>query len=69
MPEVPVVALKKSKILLLLISMPLFLLAAEVVVPIPYIAFAGKFAPAGPILQFEMVLLSLPFTVTPSVEK
>lgn len=48
---------------------PLLPIAVVVVEPFPKIPFVGKFAPAGPILLFEIVLLSLPFAVTASVLK
>ena len=51
---------KKSKILLLVIEMPLFRVACEVVVPLERIPFAGKVAATGPMLLFVTVLLSLP---------
>lgn len=60
---------KKSKILLLLMIFPLFPMAVVVVEPFPKIALVGRFAPAGPISQLEMVLLSLPFAVLASVLK
>ena len=43
-------------------------MAVVVVEPFPKIAFVGRFAPAGPISQLEMVLLSLPSAVRASVE-
>ena len=54
--------------LLLAITIPLFR-PARFVVPSAKIAFVGKLVPAGPILQKEMVLLSLPFAVVPSLAK
>lgn len=68
-PALVTAAAKKSKILLLSITIPLFPMAVVVVEPLPRIALLGRFAPAGPILQFEMVLLSLPLAVLPSVLK
>ena len=38
-------------------------MAVVVVVPLPRIALVGKLIPAGPMLQFEMVLLSFPVVV------
>src|SRR6185295_390608 len=55
--------------LLLLMMMPLLPIAAVVIEPLPRIALLGRFAPAGPMLLFEMVLLSLPLAVTASVLK
>ena len=43
-------------------------MAVVAVEPFPKIAFVGTFAPAGPISQLEMVLLSLPLVVKASVE-
>lgn len=48
---------------------PLLPLAVVVVEPLHCIAVDGRFGPAGPMLLFEMVLLSLPLGVTPSVLK
>ena len=59
-PDTDVVALKKSKMLLLLIRLPVFGLAA---VPKPMIALVGRLVPAGPRLQNETVLLLLPSPV------
>ena len=54
---------------LLLMVMPLLPMAIVVVEPLPKIALVGRLAPEGPISQLEMVLLSLPFAVTASIEK
>src|ERR1700681_2176203 len=53
--------------LLLLMTMPLLLLAVVVVEPKELMPLVGRFAPAGPILQLETVLLSLPVNATVSV--
>ena len=50
-------------------TMPLLPMAVVVVEPFPRIPLVGRFAPAGPMLQLEMVLLSLPLAVTASVLK
>src|SRR4051812_33073150 len=50
-------------------TIPLFPIAVVVVEPLPRIALLGRFAPAGPILLLEMVLLSFPLAVTASVLK
>src|SRR6476661_4038968 len=55
--------------LLLVMTMPLLPIAVVVVEPLPRIALEGRFAPTGPMLLFEIVLLSLPLAVTASVEK
>src|SRR6186997_1008177 len=55
--------------LLLLMMMPLLPMAVVVVEPFPRIALVGRLAPAGPMLLFEIVLLSLPLAVTASVLK
>src|SRR6185295_11210803 len=55
--------------LLLLMTLPLLPIAVVVVEPLPTIALLGRFAPAGPMSLFEIVLLSLPLAVTASVEK
>ena len=55
--------------LLLVTTMPLLPIAVVVVEPLPRIALLGRLAPAGPMLLFEIVLLSLPFAVTASVLK
>ncbi len=55
--------------LLLLMTMPLLPIAVVVVEPLPRMALLGRLAPAGPMLLFEIVLLSLPFAVTASVLK
>ena len=49
--------MKKSKILLLSMTLPVFGFAA---VPRPITPLVGRFTPAGPILLPEMVLLLLP---------
>jgi hypothetical protein len=59
-PDTDVVALKKSKMLLLLIRLPVFGLAA---VPRPMTALVGRLVPTGPRLQNETVLLLLPTPV------
>jgi hypothetical protein len=55
--------------LLLSMTIPLLPIAVVVVEPLPRIAFVGRFAPEGPILQKEIVLLSFPLVVFASVEK
>src|SRR6185295_11899731 len=55
--------------LLLLMMFPLLPMASVVTEPLPRIALEGRLAPTGPILLFEIVLLSLPLAVTASVEK
>src|SRR6476469_3045688 len=55
--------------LLLLMMRPLLPVAVVVVEPVHPTPAVGKFAPAGPMLLFEIVLLSLPFAVTASVLK
>src|SRR5690349_13558351 len=55
--------------LLLLMTLPLLLIAVVVVEPLKYTPLVGRLAPAGPMLLLEMVLLSLPFAVDPSVLK
>src|ERR1041384_6008373 len=57
-PAVLFVARKKSKMLLSLITLPV--LAFGLADPSPMIPLLGRFAPAGPILFFEIVLLLLP---------
>src|SRR5260370_40414183 len=59
-PDTDAVALKKSKMLLLLIRLPVFGLAA---VPRPMTTLVGRLAPVGPRLQKETVLLLLPMPV------
>src|ERR1700720_1179067 len=59
-PDTDVVALKKSKMLLLLIRFPVFGLAA---VPRPMTTLVGRLVPTGPRLQNETVLLLLPMPV------
>ncbi len=49
--------------------MPLLPMAVVVVEPFPKMPLVGKFEPAGPMLQLEIVLLSFPFAVTASVLK
>src|SRR4051794_9517458 len=58
-PPVP----KKSKILLLSMTLPVLIVLLLVVVPMAEIALTGRFAPAGPMLFFEIVLLLLPVPV------
>jgi hypothetical protein len=60
-PERLAVALKKSKTLLPVIRALSFSMVE--LVPLPIIAFEGRFAPAGPILELETVLLSFPVVV------
>src|SRR6185295_5347406 len=55
--------------LLLLMMFPLLPMASVVTEPLPRIALEGRLAPTGPMLLFEIVLLSLPLAVTASVEK
>src|SRR5688572_9298933 len=55
--------------LLLEIVMPLLKSVAGLVVPTLEIAFVGRLLPAGPILLFEIVLLSLPVAPPASVAK
>src|SRR6187200_1490689 len=55
--------------LLFVTTMPLLPIAVVVVEPLPRIALLGRLAPAGPMLLFEIVLLSLPLAVTASVLK
>ena len=61
MPELVIAAPKKSKMLLLVIRIPLLPMAVVVVEPLPKMPLVGRFAPAGPMLLLEIVLLSLPF--------
>ena len=61
-PEVLLPGEKKSKILLLLMVFPL--LRGPALNPI--MALEGKLAPAGPMLQNEMVLPLLPVLVPPT---
>src|SRR4029450_11591065 len=55
-PDTGAVGLKKSKMLLLSMRLPVFGLPA---VPRPITALVGRFVPAGPMLQNEMLLLLL----------
>src|SRR5689334_13614769 len=55
--------------LLLLTTLPLLLMAVVVVEPLKYTPLVGRFTPAGPMLLFEIVLLSLPLAVFASVLK
>src|SRR6185295_6585084 len=55
--------------LLLLTMLPLLPIAVVVVEPLQRMPLVGRLAPAGPMLLFEMVLLSLPLAVTASVLK
>ena len=48
---------------------PLLPIAVVVVDPLHKMPFVGKLAPAGPMLLFEIVLLSFPFAVFASVLK
>src|ERR1043166_1349135 len=52
---------KKSKMLFPVIISLSF--SIDELVPLAIMAFDGRLAPAGPILQFEIVLLSLPVVV------
>src|ERR1043165_8854014 len=49
--------------LLFVMLIPLLFCAVVPVLPVKVISLTGRFAPAGPILQFEMVLLSLPVVI------
>src|SRR4030095_11398420 len=60
MPDAESVGLKKSKMLLLSIRLPVL---AAPVVPRPVITFVGRLAPAAPRLQNETVLLLFPVPV------
>src|SRR5437870_1974476 len=62
-PAVPLVGRKKSKILLLLITFPLFRIPALDVLPSAKMALDGRLVPAGPMLHSETVLPSLPVVV------
>src|ERR1043165_8927817 len=67
MPVVLLVALKKSKMLLLSMTSPRLTVLLPAV-PRPVTAFIGRFAPAGPMLFAVIVLLLLPEpTVAPVV--
>ena len=68
-PALVTAAPKKSKMLLLLTMLPLLPIAVVAVEPLQRIALLGRFAPAGPTLLLEIVLLSLPLAVTASVLK
>src|SRR5689334_4957371 len=61
-PPVP----KKSKILFPSMTLSRLIVLLLVVVPTAEIALIGKFAPAGPMLFPEIVLLLLPTTVVPT---
>lgn len=60
-PERPLPGRKKSKILLPVIRTVSF--AMVELVPSAIITFEGRFVPAGPMLQLEIVLLSFPVVV------
>ena len=57
-PATVIVGLKKSKILLLLITLPV--LSFGLAVPSPMTPLVGRLAPAGPMLLVAIVLLLLP---------
>src|SRR5438093_646305 len=62
-PDVLLVGRKKSKMLLLLITLPLFRIPELDVLPSAKMALDGKLVPAGPMLHKETVLPSLPVVV------
>src|SRR5213079_3735598 len=62
-PDVLLVGRKKSKMLLLLMTFPLFRSPALDVLPSAKMALDGRLAPAGPMLHKETVLPSLPVVV------
>src|SRR5438552_3010056 len=62
-PDVLLVGRKKSKMLLLLMTFPLFRIPALDVLPSAKMALDGRLVPAGPMLHNETVLPSLPVVV------
>src|SRR4051794_20265333 len=64
MPLLGSVALKKSKILLLVMTLFWFLVLLPTV-PTAEIHLVGRLVPAGPILLFAIILLLLPTTLVP----
>src|SRR5581483_11498792 len=56
---------KKSKMLLPSMTLPVLTVLLLVVVPTAEIALTGRFAPAGPMLFFEIRLLLLPTMLVP----
>src|SRR5436190_2089060 len=65
MPAVLTAALKKSKMLLLSMMLPVLTVLLPAV-PNAEIAFKGRFAPAGPILLLMTILLLFPTMVVPT---
>src|SRR4051794_19673714 len=64
MPAVLAAALKKSKIVLLSMTLPVLIVLLPVV-PRAEMAFKGRFVPAGPILLLITILLLLPTILVP----